>query len=70
MNDHDSTNVGRRQFVKGVGAALSLAPLVGVNRAAAGPEIEATGARRTGNSMMNDTFLRACRGERVDYTPV
>lgn len=56
MKDKDTTNIGRREFVQGVGATLALAPLAGTAQAAGGK--------------MNDTFLRACRGEKVDYTPV
>ncbi|MDJ0926960.1 MAG: uroporphyrinogen decarboxylase [Gammaproteobacteria bacterium] len=56
MSERDATDFARRRFVKGVGAALTVAPLMGDDAAA--------------GSQMNDTFLKACRGAPVDYTPV
>lgn len=71
MSREEAPAVARRHFVQGVGAALSLAPLAGRAAVMADPQAGAmpagapgTGARR------NDTFLKACRGEPVGYTPI
>lgn len=70
MTDSDTPAVGRRHFVQGVGAVLSLAPLIGRSNSAAGLRAGIVNVGAHENSKRNNTFLQACRGEKVDYTPV
>jgi len=72
MDSKDKPTLARRHFMQGVGAgaALSLTPLG--RHANAGDTVSA-GVMQAGahaNSRRNDTFLKACRGEKVDYTPI
>ena len=70
MNDSDMPAMGRRHFVQGVGAALSLAPLIGQSNSADGLQAGIVDVGAHENSKRNDAFLKACRGEKVDYTPI
>ncbi len=71
MNREKPPAIDRRHFVQGVGAALSLAPLVARAAAAAGPQAGVVPASTPGaGSRRNNTFLHACRGEPVAHTPI
>lgn len=68
MSDRISQTPGRREFIRNISAALTLAPLMGTGQLLAGSHKGQSDP--VGKPRMNDTFLRACRGEKVSYTPV
>jgi uroporphyrinogen decarboxylase len=60
----------RRHFVQGVGAALSLGPLMASAGSAEQASAGAVPTSGHGVSRRNDTFLKACRGQPVEFTPI
>jgi uroporphyrinogen decarboxylase len=71
MSEKDKSGLSRRTFVQRTGAALSLAPLTAqISTAGATPRPGMMPAGAHSASQRNETFLKACRGEPVDYTPI
>lgn len=67
MSSKNQPTFGRRDFVQGIGAVAALGPLVARAEGSANRPGSAAGRGKPGR---NDTFLKACRGEPVEYTPI